>query len=177
MNKGFTHAPLIIALFVVTGVATWWYVEKLNSMSSVGEFPISKQVTTGKEEKVQENYLNTATQSNIQKDSRTYSTHPLIKAYLDGPTEIQMNTVWKGSVVIPPNTINIAGAPDVMWGDGTADPEFGGSPWKYNEKGAATITHTYSSPGNYTITIYINGGAGVGFEQGTVVIKKTVTVR
>ena len=118
-----------------------------------------------------------ATSMAQQENSKIYSTHPSIKAYLQGPSEITANTVWSGSVVIPQNTINVAGAPDVVWGDGSADPEWGGSPWQYDSAGTATITHTYTKSGSYTITIYINGGANVGFEQGTVVIKKTVTVR
>lgn len=114
--------------------------------------------------------------SNVIENSKTFSAHPSIKAYLDGPAEITANTIWKGSVVIPQNTIGIANAPDVMWGDGTADPEFGGSPWQYDSVGNASITHKYTKPGSYTITVYINGSGGAGFEQGTVVIKKTIIV-
>ncbi|MEK7101868.1 MAG: hypothetical protein AAB882_01810 [Patescibacteria group bacterium] len=113
----------------------------------------------------------------ISTESKTYSTHPSIRAYLQGPSEIVANTAWEGSVVIPQNTIGVAGAPNVMWGDGTADPEWGGSPWQYDSFGIASINHTYTKGGNYTIIIYINGSEGVGFEQGTVLIKKTVTVR
>jgi hypothetical protein len=110
-------------------------------------------------------------------DPITHSTHPTIKAYVQGPSEIPANTPWKGIVVMPTNTLGVAGAPDVVWGDGTADPEFGGSPWQYDDSGRAIITHTYKNLGTYSATVLINGGAGVGFEQGTVTITKIITVR
>ncbi len=109
--------------------------------------------------------------------SKTYSTHALIKAYLQGPSEVTVGTAWRGSVVIPQNSVGIAGRPDILWGDGSSDTEISGGPISYDATGSAVVSHTYKKPGTYTITININGGAGVGFEKGTVVINKVITVR
>ena len=172
-QKGFASIILIIALVVIiVGVGV------LSGIGSVKMVPPSPPATTTEQAQSQTTSSEFAVKvkQGGEQNEKTYSAHPSIKAYLQGPSEIVENTVWKGSVVIPQNTIGIANAPDVMWGDGSADPEWGGSPWQYDSAGNAIITHTYTKPGSYIITVYINGGAGVGFEQGTAVIKKDVTV-
>lgn len=160
---------------IVGGVIALWAMSQKPSAPATTELTTEQQNTSANIESAVNQSSQTGTSQPAE--PKTYSTHPSIRAYLQGPTEIAANTVWEGLVVIPQNTVGVAGAPDVMWGDGSADPEWGGSPWQYDNAGSASITHTYTKPGNYTITVYINGGAGVGFEQGTVIIKKTVTVR
>ena len=161
-SRGFAPIILIIVISLAVLGGVGWWVNQEDTVDSVDSNPDT--VTSPVNEAPVES-------------QKTYSTHPLIKAYLQGPSEITTGTEWKGTIIIPQNTIGVAGAPDVMWGDGSADPEFGGSPWSYDANGNATITHTYTKPGNYSITIYINGGADVGFEKGTVVINKAIAVQ
>ncbi len=170
-SRGFISLGLILAIVIglaVLGGAGYWATNQSPTQQQTENDTTPKTIDTSKSVQVQVQTV---------EESKTYSAHPLIKAYLQGPSEIVANAVWKGSIVIPQNTIGVAGSPDVTWGDGNADPEWGGSPWSYDSGGSATITHTYTKPGNYTIIIYINGGAGVGFEKGTVVINKVVMVR
>ncbi len=172
MNK-YLILGIVVILIAAGG---WWYLNQSNAPTSTSE-PSTLQQQNANTPKSSAPKNDSAIQPSTEESSKTYSTHPLIKAYLQGPIEVMANTIWRGSIVIPQNTIGVAGAPNVMWGDGSADPEIGGSPWQYDNTGSAAITHTYTKPGNYSITIYINGGAGVGFEQGTVTIKKVITVR
>lgn len=167
-KKGFASIVLIIALVVILA-GGFGYLELTKKTDTPATATTTEQTATQQPQAV--------TRQDMVESSKTFSAHPSIKAYLEGPAEIATNTAWKGSVVIPQNTIGIANAPDVMWGDGAADPEFGGSPWQYDNVGNASITHTYTKPGSYTITVYINGSGGAGFEQGTVIIKKTIIVR
>jgi PKD repeat protein len=161
-NRGF--ASLIVILLVVAlGLGGYYAVTQTKSDQSTTE-----------EESAEESSQTAPAQSTA--GEKTYSSHSVIKAYLQGPSEVSLNTAWRGSIVVPVNVLGVAGAPDVEWGDGTSDTEISGTLWKYDNAGNAMVSHTYKKAGTYTITVNINGGAGVGFEKGTVVIKKTITV-
>ncbi len=171
-SRGFVSLGLILLLVIALAVlgGAGWYVSQLRVAS--------EQATT-------ETASTTTSQPTVseQKESvqsgepKTYSTHPSIKAYLQGPSEVAVNTVWKGLVVIPHEIrTDPVGAPEILWDDWTIDSESTGTYWDWHDQDQVVVTHTYKAPGTYRVQINI-GGKAEGFKKGTVLIFKTITVR
>ncbi|MFB9807428.1 PKD domain-containing protein [Haladaptatus pallidirubidus] len=75
------------------------------------------------------------------------------------PTEVQVGETVTGTINYPhPDTIRV----EIIWGDGTIDGAGGDS---------ATFTHSYSSPGTYTVV-----GRALGREIRVEKVLGTVTV-